>query len=241
MSESAAPNLERQKRRQAVQVAFFLVAVAIATAGLFHLVRPDVVAYRRGKVALADGNFAVAASNLETAWTQGLRKSYLQLDLADALWEAGRHDDAHTHYAEVLAETAPRNYPLLDRVVGLFQARGEPLKALALFTRLGPIEKLPVESLARLGDVQQQAGRYEDAIATYRLAVQRAPNEAEFRLRLGVMLSWTGRPREAAESLRTAVKLDPGRQLAQRYLGRVLIWDGRFAEAVDFLRRSLPE
>ena len=38
-------------------------------------------------------------------------------------------------------------------------------------------------------------------LATYRLAVQRAPKEAEVQLRLGIILGWLGSYRDAIEAL----------------------------------------
>jgi len=240
-TESAAPSLDRLKRRQAVQVFFFLCVVALSTAGLFHFVRQDAVSYRRGVAALGRNDFQVAAAQLENAWKLGYRRPELQIDLARSLWASDRRDEAMFHYTEALASRQPLDFRLLDTVVGLDQAQGQAEEALALFALLGAVEDLPLEALARLGDLQEQTGRFEEAIVTYRLAVQRSPNEAELRLRLGVVLSWVGRPKEAIEVLRGAVALDPTRRIAQRYLGRVLMWDGRFAEAVEVLRRSLAE
>jgi len=53
MADVAASSLQSLKRRQARKVAFFLLAVAAGTTGLFHFLRGDLVAYRRGENALA--------------------------------------------------------------------------------------------------------------------------------------------------------------------------------------------
>ena len=103
-----------------------------------------------------------------------------------------------------------------------------------------PRRGLSVRTLARLGDLQQQAGNYAAAIATYQLAAERAPREPELQLRAGIVLAWEGRRTESLAALRTAVALNPDRRLAQRYLARVLMWDGQFAEAVNEYRRVLP-
>jgi tetratricopeptide (TPR) repeat protein len=241
MTENAVSDLDRQKRRQAVQIALFLGVVAVGTGTAFHYIRDDAVSYRRGMTALAEREFSTAAVHLENAWTRGYRRPNLQLDLARALWAAGQPQSALLHYSEAVAGRATIEGELLDTVIGIYQSQGQPEKGLELFNRLGPPEKLPVESLARLGDLQQQTGRYEEAAATYRLALKRAPKEAELQLRLGVILSWLGRPQEAAEALRIVLSVDPGHRQAQRYLGRVLMWDGRFAEAVGHLREGLVQ
>lgn len=240
MTAEAGPSLETLKRRQAVQVTVFLLAVAAGTVGLFHVLRRDLVAYRRGQDALQRSEFAVAAGFLEQAWNGGRQTPRLRLDLARALLSAGRIDEALAHYQAAL-ELAPNDATLLDTVAGLYQAKGRPEQGLAVFARLGNFDQLPVSALTRLGDLQQQAGKHEAAVATYRRALARAPDEAELHLRLGVVLSWLGQRTEALASLREALALQPKHRLAQLYLARVLMWDGRMAEAVTEYRRVIPE
>jgi tetratricopeptide (TPR) repeat protein len=240
MTAEAAPTLETQKRRQAVQVTLFLLGVTALTVGLFHFLRRDLVAYRRGQDALLRSDFVTAADNLGRAWDGGYHTPRLRLDLARALLGAGRKDEALAHYQAALERT-PSDATLLDTVAGLYQAKGRPDLALAYFRRLDDPARLPVATLTRLGDLQQQTGNYPAALATYRRAISLAPKEAELHLRLGMVLSWTGQRTDAIASLRQALALQPKHRLAQLYLARVLMWDGRMAEAVTEYRRVLPE
>jgi protein O-GlcNAc transferase len=240
MVSTSAPSLEAVKRRQAIQVSLFLFGVGLLTTLAFHLLRPEIIAYRRGHDALRRGQHDVAAQELQRAADGGYHHPALRRDLARALHEQGRTAEALVHYKAAL-ESVPADEALIDTVVGLHQREGNPNDALALLAQLGPPERLSVSLLARLGDVQQQAGRFDDAIKTYQLALARTPREPELLLRLGVVQSWVGRRVEATESLRAAVSMDPSRQFARRYLARVLMWDGRFEEAVAEYRRSLPE
>jgi len=240
MTASAGRSLESLKRRQALQVAGFLILVAAGTIGLFHALRGDLVAYRNGQDALRRGDFALAAARLEEAWNRGYQLPRVRLELARALLETGRRDEALIHY-EAAWRATPGDLPLLDTVAGLYQGRGEPALAIELYASLGPPEQLAPGALVRLGDLLQQAGRYEEAAGTYGLAARRVPGEAEIHLRLGIVLAWLGRRPEAIAALRQAVTLQPDHRLAQLYLARVLLWDGRFAEAVTEYRRALPE
>jgi len=240
MTASAGSALDLQKRRQAVQVTLFLLAVTTGTIGLFHVLRRDLVAYRRGQDALARGDFAVAATQLDQAWTAGYQPPRLRLELAQSLLAAGRRDEAVVHYTALL-DAGRTDESILDVMAGLYQERGEPEKGIELLQRSGPADRLSVPALTRLGDLQQQAGRHVAAAATYRLAVARAPGEVELQVRLGIILSWIGERPDSIAALRRALALDPRHRLAQLYLARVLMWDGRLVEAVTEYRRALPE
>lgn len=240
MTPAGAPNLDTIKRRQARRVAAFLVLVALATVGLFHVVRGSVIAFRRGHRALARGEFAVAAEQLGRALAGGYEDPRLRIDLARAQEGAGNRTAALAHYEAALA-AAPGDRTIIDILVGFYQAMGQPARGVVLYSGLGAVEQLSVRELSRLGDLQQQAGDYQAAIATYGIAAGRAPREPELQLRLGIALGWAGRNEEAVAALREALAFDPGRRLAHIHLARALTRDNRLAEAVDEYRRVLPK
>lgn len=239
MTLAGAPTLSTLKRRQTQRIVAFLVTVAVATVAVFHWLRDDVVAFRRGQQALARADFGEAVKQLDRAFTGGYRNPRLRLDLARAHLGAGNHQAALALYEAALV-VAPSDRALVDLTAGLYQTTGHPEQGIALFARLGDPAQLTLHELSRLGDMQQQAGHYEAAIATYQLAAERAPREPELHLRLGIVLGWTDRHEEAAAALRTALALNPERRLAHLYLARVLTRANRLAEAVDEYRRVLP-
>jgi Flp pilus assembly protein TadD len=236
---TAAPPIESLKRRQAIQIALFLIAVTALTAGLFFVVHGELVAWRRGETALARGDFAGARPWLEQAWSGGHHTPRSRLDLARVRLETGDQAAALPLYVEALA-AAPGDATLIDTVAGLHQAGGHPEQALVVHQALGGVEKLSPSALVRRADILQQNGDLAGAATVYRLAVGREPRDANLRLRLGLVLSWTGQRAAAVAELRAALELDPGQRQARLLLARVLLWDGQFADSVAEFRRVLP-
>jgi len=236
---SEPPSVESLKRRQAVRVTLFLAAVAAGTIGLFHVIRRDVVAYRRGETALARGEYAYAATELGVAWDNGYRTPRARLDLARARLETGDTAGALPLFEEALADS-PADQSLIETVAGLYQGINRPDRALALFERLGPPENLPTNLIEKLADIRLQAGDLPGAAEAYGSAVQRSPNDPDLRVQHGILLSWIGRRSEAIEEFRAALRIDPEMRQAQLHLARVLLWDGQFAESVTEFRQALP-
>lgn len=87
------------------------------------------------------------------------------------------------------------------------------------------------------------AGRYADAEAGYRAAVQAAPGLAMAHHDLGVLLKAVGRLDAARASLRTALSLAPGEPRTRHALGSVLLALGRYQEGWPLYdaRHEVPE
>ena len=79
----------------------------------------------------------------------------------------------------------------------------------ALETALATDSPTPREPLIELGTGQLRAGRYDDALATFRAVAKREPDLALASANIGVALAAMERDREAIELLKRAVELDP--------------------------------
>ena len=79
----------------------------------------------------------------------------------------------------------------------------------ALETALATDSPTPREPLIELGTGQLRAGRYDDALATFRAVAKREPDLALASANIGVALAAMERDREAIELLNRAVELDP--------------------------------
>ncbi len=90
-----------------------------------------------------------------------------------------------------------------------------------------------------LGMLQQQAGRLDDALASYDAALALAPDTADVYANRGTALAAQGRFDDALASFATSVRLDPTAAPAQNNLGNTLAAAGRRAEAVQAYEAAL--
>jgi predicted O-linked N-acetylglucosamine transferase (SPINDLY family) len=94
-------------------------------------------------------------------------------------------------------------------------------------------------ALFRSGLLDFQERRLDEALASIRLAVRAAPDNARYRFGLGQVLDAMQRWEESAEAYRLAVTGDPASRDAQLALGLALQRAGRPAEAAQAYRAAL--
>ncbi|MGB5211491.1 MAG: sulfotransferase [Gammaproteobacteria bacterium] len=92
--------------------------------------------------------------------------------------------------------------------------------------------------LARLAEIEIEAGRLGAAADTLRSLIQAQP-DAEVFERLGSVLNRLGRFQEALPALRQALDLQPGNATAWNSAGEALGNIGRFSEAVNAFARAV--
>jgi len=92
--------------------------------------------------------------------------------------------------------------------------------------------------LSRLGDAYEAAGRADDAIATYKSAIELKP-AANLYLNLGGIQGRAGKGEDAIASFQKAAELDPPNAAqAWRNAGIILSNAGKYKEAVEPLKKS---
>jgi tetratricopeptide (TPR) repeat protein len=89
---------------------------------------------------------------------------------------------------------------------------------------------------ANLGNALERSGKYEEAVAASRRAVELKPDFASGLANLGNALVSQGRVREAIPYLKKAVKRGPKLALAHNCLGRALMVQGKYRDALVHLR-----
>ncbi|MBB6251308.1 tetratricopeptide repeat protein [Nitrospirillum iridis] len=100
---------------------------------------------------------------------------------------------------------------------------------------------IPAQAQALFGQAtqQHQAGRLDEAEATYRQVLALAPRHADTLYLLGVLHHQTGRPVEAEELLGRSITARGDAAHVHAALGTVLLTLGRPADAAAALKRSL--
>ena len=84
-----------------------------------------------------------------------------------------------------------------------------------------------------LGVALEQQGRWDEALAEYRLAERLAPERYQIRNNLGNLLANMGKTSEALAEYREAVRLNPNLPFLHDSLGSVMTGLGRFSEAMN--------
>ncbi|MBI4545420.1 MAG: tetratricopeptide repeat protein [Gemmatimonadetes bacterium] len=181
------------------------------------------------------------------------------LKLGDYAGADSAFDRAESLYPEYTAETEVERHNawVLAYNAGVTALQGGQLEdAVAQFRRADHIYQKRPEARMNLGAVQARAGNTDEAIASYRSALEllRSPErkglnekqEAEWReseeiaaFNLAQLLAAAGRDEEAVQAYREFLAREPDNVPARANLGIVLARQGRKAEATEVYRELL--
>jgi len=109
-----------------------------------------------------------------------------------------------------------------------------------LFALVAPLGAGPQESAEeymKRGMAQYERGELDEAIASYRKAIELQPNKADAHINLGAALQQKGELDEAITSFRKAIELQPDLVRAHFNLGVALRWHGRWLRIEILLLR----
>ncbi len=144
----------------------------------------------------------------------GMDERSLALDLGERLLELGYADP---HFMLELAEVA--------RLSGKYRTARRLLRSTA-----APIQETPA-AVVLAAHLDIRAGKTDQAVASLRRLVDRAPTEIEARFALGQAQLAAGRKRRSEQELRAALDLDPSRLDIRRALARVLMKRNKYGLA----------
>jgi len=191
-----------------------------------------------------------------TAYQQAIALSptfaYAHLALGQVLYQANQPGEAIATYQEALR----LNPDLVWGYYGLGQVyaqQGQTAEAIVQFrqvigfhTGLDTLGEAVKENIAYslLGDVQREQGNLEGAIAAYREAIARWPQDGFVRISLGRALREQGQEEEAISVLQDALASIPEtairpRAVAYTELGQALAQQGQREEAIAAFQSAL--
>jgi Flp pilus assembly protein TadD len=152
-------------------------------------------------------------------------------NLGIALMQAGRADEAMTHYATAL-QIAPE-YPDAHNNLGLalFQAGRIP-EAVGHYEAALRLKPDYAEAHFNLGNARLQAGLLPEAAEHYEAALRLRPDYAEAHCNLGTTRLQSGRTEAAIGHYEAALRLKPDYADAHYNLAEALVRTGRVAEGI---------
>jgi tetratricopeptide (TPR) repeat protein len=162
---------------------------------------------------------------------------HVHYNLAVALAETGRGDEAIEHLRKVLA--IDPNHPQANANLGVALARkGSVDEALPLLEKAAELAPLDVKNLINLAGALTEEGRAAEAVRRCRQALVIDPEYHEAHNTLAVALVATGEPDEAIPHFEKALAADPDSAEIHYNLGRVLLARKRVDEAISHLEKA---
>ena len=119
------------------------------------------------------------------------------------------------------------------------EAAGSIDEAIAEYQQVLLIDPRFFQALNNLGSLLSSCGRYGEATAHLRLAIECCPNSAEFHYNLANTLSRAGNCEEAVNEYRESIRLNPNIAETYNNLATALHTLGRHDEALTELSKSL--
>lgn len=196
----------------------------LAAAGMASAIRFVTTAPNARKLAAAAAVIVAVLISNRPMLSSSLSRAITEHNLATALQEKGRLDEAIAHYQRALA-IAPEYAPAHNNLGTVLMAKGQLEQAVVAFreaARLQPhsvsARELLASALYDLGSDQMARGAMIQAELSLREAVRLKPDYAEAHNNLGVVLASTGRLYEAVQHWRRALEIKPDLADAARNL-----------------------
>ena len=133
----------------------------------------------------------------------------------------------------------PAAEELLDRAASEALDRGEPMRAVGIYSELLKLNQKNVKARNNLALLLDQEGDHEGALEALDRCVSDEPANVQVLVNRGAILGSLTRYVEAEGDLREAVRLDPASADGHFNLGIVSVRRGLWAEAVPYLRRAV--
>lgn len=195
-------------------------------------------ALRLGRTLLAGGSFKAAADVCREALAHAPGHARLWCTLGAAQRHLAKMDAAREAY-ERAVELDP-NYAQAWCNLGEWKLmRGENQPALDDFERALALDGALVEALNNRVAALYELGRFKDAEAAARAAIERYPDKAALHVNLGNVLLHSGKGRPALRAFRRALECDPACAEAHFALASLFGETERLGAVLDHLKQEI--
>jgi tetratricopeptide (TPR) repeat protein len=222
----------------------FLVLFAARGATLLPVWFATAAAARRrltlptGRLVMAGGLVALALAVNWPLLSPTRMRAITETNLGAALHEAGRFDEAVTHYRRA-ADLQPDYAPAYNNLGVTLRAQGRVDEAIAAYEQGLRLNDAYPDLHYNLANALIEQNRSGEAARHLRVALEAMPGSAAAHNNLGMALAAEGQYERAAAEFRAAIAAEPGRAApAHRNLGNVLASMGRTDEAIGELTRA---
>ncbi len=162
----------------------------------------------------------------------------VQMNLGNALQDAGQLDEAVQSYQRALA-IKPTFAEAHNNLGATFATLGQLEESVASYRRAVQIKPDFAAAHNGLGGVLRDLGQLDEAVASYRRAIKVQPNYAEAHNNLGVTLRDLGQFDQAMMSYRQVLKIQPDYAAVHSNLGVVLRDLGKLEDAISSFHQAL--
>jgi tetratricopeptide (TPR) repeat protein len=203
---------------------------------------PDVLGLN-SVVERADADYVHARTDIEEAIALRPNDSNFHYNLGIILVYLREFQRAKEELEKSIAlgESVPQvHFELSKALRGLGDTEGTN-RELQIYQQMRKADEAKVEETAaiRQGDQALSSGDIKEALLQYRLAVERMPDNADYKYKLSVALHQSGDLAGEKEQLEQAVKLNPNLAPAQRQLGYLLDRSGDPDAAIIHFRAAV--
>jgi Tfp pilus assembly protein PilF len=177
--------------------------------------------YWRGAMAEAQGKVSTAIQSYRTALRRQPRMMEAQVQLAGALFRAGRLEPAQTRL-QAIVDTNPVYSARPWFNLGVIRLRNNQTgPAREAFREAVRVDPDLVQGHMQLGRLASEASRYEAAMSRFRRAIAVDSSHAEAYGSLGIIYLRTNRPNRARRMFERVLELDPDNKAARRILQKL--------------------
>jgi tetratricopeptide (TPR) repeat protein len=165
-------------------------------------------------------------------------RAITETNLGTALHEAGRLEEAVTHYQKAVA-LQPDYAPAYNNLGVTLRAQGRVDAAIAAYERGLQLDEAYPDLHYNLANALLAQNRADEAAAHLKTSLAGEPASAATHNNLGTALAARGQYEQAVAEFRAAIALEPTSVLAHRNLGNALASMGRGGDAMAALERAV--